>query len=72
MIESLKDYFKIVSVNCTMFGFTLSTADAIKLGIIESTDLGSLIGFSKIYINGKFSVSLNIIGLRWNYTCQDW
>ena len=34
-----------------MFRFPLETSDVIKLGIIESTDMGSLIGSSERYIN---------------------
>ena len=46
-------HFKIVSMDGIIFGFALGTQDEIKLGIIESTDMGSLID--------KLSGSLNII-----------
>ena len=43
--------FEIVSIYGKMFGFALGTAYGIKLGMVESIDLGSLIGFPKIYRN---------------------
>ena len=54
-------HFKIVSMDGIIFGFALGTQDEIKLGIIESTDMGSLIGSSKRYGYDKLSGSLNII-----------
>ena len=36
-------YFRIVSIEGRIFGFALGTADGTKLGMIESTYIGSLI-----------------------------
>ena len=53
--------FKIVSIDGIMFGVVLGTADGIKLEMIESTDMISLISSPRRYINDRLGVSLNII-----------
>ena len=58
----------LVSIDGRIFGFVIGTADGIKLGIIKITNLGSLIGSSKIYKDRNIGVSLNIIDQRYNCT----
>ena len=52
------DHYKIVSIDGRTFVFSIGASDEIKIGISESTDLGSLIGFCKRYRNDKLGVSL--------------
>ena len=54
---SLAVHFKIYFIDGIMFGFSLGTSDGIILGLIEITDLVSLIGSYKI------SRNINLVGL---------
>ena len=63
-------HYKIVSIDGIMFGYAILTAYEIKIVIVGSTDLCSLIGYSKRYRNDKLGDSLNIIDWRWNCTRQ--
>ena len=54
-------HFKIVSVDGRMFEFTFVIADVIKIGIIDNTDMGSLIVSYIRYRNDNLGDSLNII-----------
>ena len=53
-------HFKIVSVDGRMFEFTFVIADVIKIGIIDITDMGSLIVSYIRYRNDNLGDSLNI------------
>ena len=55
-----------------MFGFVIVTEDGIKLGIVEKTDLGYLIGSSEISRDKNLDVSIDGILKRRNYIWKYW
>ena len=61
VVSTLMVHYKMVSIDEIMLGFAISIEYCIRLGTIESTDLGSLIGSYKRYQNDKLGVSLHII-----------
>ena len=69
---SLMFHFKIDSIDGRIFGILFCTEDGIKLGIIEWTDVDSLIYSSEICVNNKLDGSLDDISQRCNCTCKAW
>ena len=63
--------FKIDSIDGRMFGFALINEDGIKLGLIERTELGSLMYYYGRYRNHKLDGSLDGILRRRNFKWQD-
>ena len=72
----LKVNCKIVYNDVKVLVFPLGTEDVIKLGLIETIDISSLIALFKIYKNGKLDFSINgiskICNCKWQAWCFTW